>query len=65
MYQQLQGKLGVPKLYWAGSEGEYVIMVIELLGPSLENLFRNCNQRFSLATTFALAHQLVKLLRYQ
>ncbi|XP_020096108.1 casein kinase 1-like isoform X2 [Ananas comosus] len=64
LYMLLQDGTGVPRLKWFGVEGEYNVMVIDLLGPSLEDLFNYCNRKFSLKTVLMLADQLINRVEY-
>lgn len=58
-YRMMQGGVGLPTIKWCGTEGDYNVMVMELLGPSLEDLFNFCTRRFSLKTVLLLADQLI------
>lgn len=49
-------------MHWFGVEGDYNVMVIDLLGPSLEDLFNYCKRKFSLKTVLMLADQMVSSL---
>jgi len=61
---QLQGGVGVPKFYKSFNFDEYNILVMEYLGPSIEDLFNICHRKFSLKTVLMLADQLIRRIEY-
>jgi len=64
IYRILHGGVGVSNVRWYGVEGDYNVMVMDLLGPSLEDLFNFCGRKFNLKTVLMLADQLVSRLEY-
>ena len=48
IYGALQGGVGIPHMRWIGSGNGMNILVMDLLGPSLEDLFDSCGRMFSL-----------------
>ncbi|CAG2172741.1 unnamed protein product [Oppiella nova] len=63
-YKLMVGGVGIPVIKWCGTEGDYNVMVMELLGPSLEDLFNFCSRKFSLKTVLLLADQLISRIEY-
>ncbi|ODV93767.1 hypothetical protein PACTADRAFT_26968, partial [Pachysolen tannophilus NRRL Y-2460] len=61
-YKHLAGSKGIPNAYYFGQEGLHNILVIDLLGPSLEDLFDWCGRRFTVKTVVQIAVQMISLI---
>lgn len=55
---------GIPGIKWSGMDGDDNVLVLDLLGPSLEDLFVYCGRKFSLKTALMLADQMVNIVFY-
>lgn len=58
-YRILSGCPGIPQIYHFGQEGLHNILVIDLLGPSLEDLFDMCSRKFTIKTVCMAARQMI------
>lgn len=54
----------IPQVLYYGVENTNNIMVMDLLGKSLEKLFTMCKRKFTLKTTLMLADQMLKRVEY-
>lgn len=64
IYHVMEGAVGFPRILYVGKEGNYNTMVMDLLGPSLEEHFAKNNRKFSLQTILLLAVQMINRLEY-
>ncbi|ELR19948.1 protein kinase domain containing protein [Acanthamoeba castellanii str. Neff] len=64
LYKVLGGGIGFPYVRWFGQEGDYNVMVIDLLGPSLEDVFNVCHRKFSIKTVLMVADQMIRRIEY-
>jgi casein kinase 1 len=44
IYEKLANVVGIPKIHWYGVEGDYNVMVMDILGPTLDALFEFCEK---------------------
>ncbi|KAL0094893.1 Serine/Threonine kinase CK1 [Phycomyces blakesleeanus] len=59
-YRTLIGLTGIPMTRYFGIEGPHNVMVMDLLGPSLEDLFGMCGRKFTVETVLLLAKQMLE-----
>lgn len=60
VYRELQNAPGFAKVHYFGTQDSYNLMVMDLLGPSLEDQFNKCGRRFSLKTVLMIADQMLE-----
>jgi len=64
LLKHLQGVPGIASVHFCDVEGDYNVMVMDLLGPSLEDLFNICHRKFSLKTVLMIADQMLYRIEY-
>ena len=58
------GGVGIPHVRWYGQEKGYNVLVMDLLGPSLEDLFNFCSRKFTMKTVLMVADQMIARVEY-
>ncbi|KAH9254439.1 hypothetical protein BASA81_007552 [Batrachochytrium salamandrivorans] len=64
LYRILQGEPGVPYMRWFGVDAHYNVLVTDLLGPSMEDLFNAVGRLFSPLNVMMIAEQLIARIEY-
>jgi serine/threonine protein kinase len=60
VYLEIRNAPGFAKVHYFGSLDSRNLMVMDLLGPSLEDQFNKCGRRFSLKTVIMIADEMLE-----
>jgi len=64
VYRYLKGGKGIPNVYHYSTDGDYNVLVMDLLGKSLEDWFQFCKRRFTPKTVSMIGIQLLERIKY-
>ncbi|KAK2941908.1 putative Casein kinase I [Blattamonas nauphoetae] len=64
LYKHIRGKEGIPNVRWFGIDHSDRVLVMDLLGPSLEQLFVKQNRHFTTKCVLMIAEQLLTRIEY-
>uniref|UniRef100_A0A7N0ZXA8 non-specific serine/threonine protein kinase n=1 Tax=Kalanchoe fedtschenkoi TaxID=63787 RepID=A0A7N0ZXA8_KALFE len=62
VYNTLGGSHGVPQVYYKGSQGDFYIMVMDMLGPSLWDVWNNNSHSMSVEMVSCIAVEAISIL---
>ncbi|CAH1438010.1 unnamed protein product [Lactuca virosa] len=62
VYNTLGGSHGVPKVHYKGKQGEYYVMVMDMLGPSLWDVWNSSGQSMSSEMVACIAVEALSIL---
>lgn len=59
LYEEIKKNVGIPSIIWYGKINEKSVLIMDYLGPSLDDLFEFCENKFSLKTVLLIGIQLL------
>uniref|UniRef100_A0A453EDJ9 non-specific serine/threonine protein kinase n=2 Tax=Aegilops tauschii subsp. strangulata TaxID=200361 RepID=A0A453EDJ9_AEGTS len=62
VYNTLSGNHGVPRVHYKGKQGEFYIMVMDMLGPSLWDVWNNNSHSMSVEMVACIAIEAISIL---
>ncbi|KAL4291558.1 hypothetical protein GQ457_14G006370 [Hibiscus cannabinus] len=62
VYNTLGGTHGIPRVHYKGRQGDYYVMVMDILGPSLWDVWNNNNHTMSVEMVACIAIEAISIL---
>jgi len=63
VYNYLQKNQFISKMYYFGSDSKYNILVTDVLGPSIEDIFNAHNRKFNISTILIMAIKFIEIIK--
>lgn len=64
LYNELSRDKGVPNIKWFGKISQNPILIMDYLGPNLDDLFDFCKRKFTLKTVLMIALQILNRIEF-
>ncbi|KAI1712992.1 protein kinase domain-containing protein [Ditylenchus destructor] len=64
VYEELKGHTAIPRIHYFNLLKEHKCLVMEFLGPSLEDLLERCGGTFQMKTVLMIAAQMLSIIEY-
>jgi serine/threonine protein kinase len=61
--RHLQGVQGVPKVFWYGQEAGFNILIMQRLGPSIDEMHKQEGREFSMMTLLLIVDKMLDRIR--
>ena len=62
--KEIGEEINLPNVFNIGKEGNCYVMVMDLLGNSLEDLLNLCDRKFSIKTTLLIGLEMLKMIKF-
>lgn len=62
--RRIAGATGMPEVHWYGVEGRHKVIIMNLMGPSLEDMFNACDRKFPVKLVLTLGEELVTRMQH-
>jgi len=64
LYNELLNDKGVPKIKWFGKIYDKYVLIMDYLGPNLDDLFDFCKRKFNIKTVIMIALQILNRIEF-
>ncbi|KIY53884.1 kinase-like protein, partial [Fistulina hepatica ATCC 64428] len=64
IYEQLSGSRAIPSLHWSGSDGGADVLVMDLLGPTLDHMQCACRGSFTIKSVLMIGLQILDFVEF-